>query len=164
MRSQQQQGIAGWPIMADFTMLIFAHTCKDMMFDVPVLSQSAFAARALQMLGVHVGGPRQATFNGLHLDFYPRVTWSPSFAMTVDDLKVQTYWGLLPSHTRSLLEVLHFELHSLQEMPSFLRSWDCSMSACSWQKTPQRAACHWCSLVSLVGHIRPAVICVPHHS
>ncbi|DBA78953.1 TPA: hypothetical protein ACH3X1_008826 [Trebouxia sp. C0004] len=43
--------------------------------------------RALQMLGVHVGGPQQATFNGLHLDLYPRVTWSPSFAMTVDDLK-----------------------------------------------------------------------------
>lgn len=43
--------------------------------------------RALQMLGVHVGGPRQATFNGLQLDLYPRVTWSPSFAMTVNDLK-----------------------------------------------------------------------------
>lgn len=44
--------------------------------------------RALQMLGVHVGGPRQATFNGLHLDLYPRVTWSPLFAMTIDDIKV----------------------------------------------------------------------------
>lgn len=43
------------------------------------------------MLGVHVEGPQQATFNGLHLDLYPRVTWSPAFAMTVDDLKVHTY-------------------------------------------------------------------------
>ncbi len=40
------------------------------------------------MLGVHVGGPRQATFNGLHLDLYPKVTWSPLFAMTVDDIEV----------------------------------------------------------------------------
>lgn len=40
------------------------------------------------MLGAQIDGPQQATFNGLHLDFYPRVTWSPFFAMTTDDLKV----------------------------------------------------------------------------
>lgn len=40
------------------------------------------------MLGAQVDGPQQATFNGLHLDFYPRVTWSSFFAMTTDDLKV----------------------------------------------------------------------------
>ena len=40
------------------------------------------------MLGAQIDGPQQATFNGLHLDFYPRVTWSPFFAMTIDDLKV----------------------------------------------------------------------------
>ncbi len=60
------------------------------------------------MLGVHVEGPQQATFNGLHLDLYPRVTWSPSFAMTVEDLKVHTDWGLLRLHRRSVMEVLHF--------------------------------------------------------
>ncbi len=59
------------------------------------------------MLGVHVEGPRQATFNGLHLDLYPRVTWCPSFAMTVDDLKVHTVRGLLRLHRHSTLEVLH---------------------------------------------------------
>ena len=81
------------------------------------------------MLGVHVGGPRQATFNGLQLDLYPRVTWSPSFAMTVNDLKVHTHWGLLRLHRHSVLEVLHLGLHSLQNTHSFLRSCDCSMSA-----------------------------------
>ena len=40
------------------------------------------------MLGAQVDGPQQATFNDLHLDFYPRVVWSPFFAMTIDDLKV----------------------------------------------------------------------------
>lgn len=64
--------------------------------------------RALQMLGVDVGAPQQATFNGLHLDLYPRVTWSPSFAMTVDDLKVHTHWALLRLHRRCTLKVLHF--------------------------------------------------------
>ncbi len=90
------------------------------------------------MLGVHVEGPQQATFNGLHLDLYPRVTWSPSFAMTVDDLKVHTYWGPLRFHRCTTFEVLHFELHSLQHMQSFWWSCDCSMSAWSWQKT-----LHW---------------------
>ena len=45
------------------------------------------------MLGAHVGGPQQATFNGLQLDFYPRVTWSPFFALTVDDVKVGQYFA-----------------------------------------------------------------------
>lgn len=40
------------------------------------------------MLGAQVDGPQQATFNGLHLDFYPRVVWSPFFAITTDDLQV----------------------------------------------------------------------------
>lgn len=40
------------------------------------------------MLGAHVAAPTKVTFNGLRVDLWPRVTWSPLFALTFDDLKV----------------------------------------------------------------------------
>ena len=40
------------------------------------------------MLGAQVDGPQPATFNDLDLDFFPRVVWSPFFAITTDDLQV----------------------------------------------------------------------------
>ena len=48
--------------------------------------------RALQMLGADVAAPTKAVFNGLHVDLWPRVTWSPLFATTFDDLKVRCDW------------------------------------------------------------------------
>ncbi|KAL3138028.1 hypothetical protein ABBQ38_005262 [Trebouxia sp. C0009 RCD-2024] len=67
--------------------------------------------RALQMLGAQVDGPQQATFNDLHLDFYPRVVWSPFFAITTDDLKAK-----FPSparihlHRNAMLYIDHFDV------------------------------------------------------
>lgn len=40
------------------------------------------------MLGADVAAPTKAVFNGLHVDLWPRITWSPLFAITFDDLKV----------------------------------------------------------------------------
>lgn len=41
----------------------------------------------LQALGARVDGPRPAQFNGLHgLELWPRVTWSPLFAASWDEL------------------------------------------------------------------------------
>lgn len=43
--------------------------------------------KMLQALGARVDGPRPAQFNGLHgLELWPRVTWSPLFAASWDEL------------------------------------------------------------------------------
>lgn len=43
--------------------------------------------RALQILGAEVDGPSSRDFNGLTVDLWPRVSWSPHFAVTFADLK-----------------------------------------------------------------------------
>jgi hypothetical protein len=40
------------------------------------------------MLGASVEGPEQREFNGLQVDLWPRVSWSPFFALTFSDLEV----------------------------------------------------------------------------
>jgi len=40
------------------------------------------------MMGAQVDGPEQREFNALQVDLWPRVSWSPSFAMTFADLEV----------------------------------------------------------------------------
>ena len=40
------------------------------------------------MLGAQIGGPQQREFNGLQVEMWPRVSWSPSFALTFADLEV----------------------------------------------------------------------------
>ena len=44
--------------------------------------------RALQSLGATIDGPIRQEFNELSVDVWPRVSWSPSFALTFSDLKV----------------------------------------------------------------------------
>ena len=46
--------------------------------------------RSLQLVGADVEGPVDATFNGLDVELYPRVSWTPLFALTFDDLRVST--------------------------------------------------------------------------
>lgn len=43
---------------------------------------------ALRMAGATVEGPEPREFNGLTLDLWPRVSWSPFFALTFSDLQV----------------------------------------------------------------------------
>lgn len=45
--------------------------------------------RALQMLGAQIEGPEQRSFNGLDVQLWPRVSWSPLFVLTFADLKVR---------------------------------------------------------------------------
>ena len=48
----------------------------------------ACARRSLQMLGATVEGPEPREFNGLAVELWPRVSWSPLFALTFADLQV----------------------------------------------------------------------------
>ena len=50
--------------------------------------KKSWCARCLQMLGAHIDGPEQREFNGLQVDLWPRVSWSPSFAICFADLEV----------------------------------------------------------------------------
>ena len=62
------------------------------------LTCSAFSVgRALQMLGASVEGPEQRELNGLPVELWPRVSWSPLFALTFADLEAS------PCHTAALL-------------------------------------------------------------
>ena len=45
--------------------------------------------RALKQLGADIAEPQRRTFNELEVDLWPRVSWSPSFALTFADLKVK---------------------------------------------------------------------------
>ena len=40
------------------------------------------------MLGAQIDGPEQREFNGLQVDLWPRISWSPSFAICFADLEV----------------------------------------------------------------------------
>lgn len=43
--------------------------------------------RTLQMLGATIEGPESRSFNGLDVQLWPRVSWSPLFALTIADLQ-----------------------------------------------------------------------------
>lgn len=45
--------------------------------------------RALRMLGADVANPEPRVFNDLEVELWPRVSWSPFFAVTFSDLKVR---------------------------------------------------------------------------
>lgn len=47
------------------------------------------SCRTLSLLGADIGGPTMSTYSGLSVAMYPRVVWSPSFALTFNDLEVQ---------------------------------------------------------------------------
>ncbi len=40
------------------------------------------------MLGAQIDGPEQREFNGLQVDLWPRISWSPFFAVSFADLEV----------------------------------------------------------------------------
>lgn len=48
----------------------------------------ACCTRTLQMLGATIEGPESRSFNGLDVQLWPRVSWSPLFALTIADLQV----------------------------------------------------------------------------
>lgn len=56
-----------------------------------VTEKVARRGRCLQMLGAQIGGPEQREFNSLQVEMWPRVSWSPSFALTFADLEVTTH-------------------------------------------------------------------------
>lgn len=41
------------------------------------------------MLGAQVDGPEARSFNGLDVQLWPRVSWSPLFALTLADVQVR---------------------------------------------------------------------------
>jgi UDP-sugar pyrophosphorylase len=43
-------------------------------------------SRTLRMLGAEIAGPRHTCFNGLDVELWPRVVWSPRFAQTFEEL------------------------------------------------------------------------------
>ena len=49
--------------------------------------------RTLQQLGADVAGPTQREFNGLTVDLWPRVSWSPLFALTFDEVEARPDYG-----------------------------------------------------------------------
>ncbi|BDA43416.1 UDP-sugar pyrophosphorylase [Coccomyxa sp. Obi] len=48
---------------------------------------------ALRMAGASIEGPEQREFNGLTVDLWPRVSWSPFFALTFADLEAKVDAG-----------------------------------------------------------------------
>lgn len=46
-------------------------------------------------MGAQIDGPEEREFNGLPVDLWPRVSWSPSFAMTFADLEVSGQYCFL---------------------------------------------------------------------
>ena len=59
----------------------------------------AWAHRTLQQLGANVAGPTPREFNGLQIGLWPRVSWSPLFALTWDDVEARP--GRTASHLRA---------------------------------------------------------------
>ncbi len=49
--------------------------------------------RTLQQLGADVAGPTQREFNGLTVDLWPRVSWSPLFALTFEEVEARPDYG-----------------------------------------------------------------------
>ena len=47
----------------------------------------------LQSVGADVAPPTRATFNGIHVDLYPRVSWAPAWAQTFTELKERVPGG-----------------------------------------------------------------------
>jgi UDP-sugar pyrophosphorylase len=47
----------------------------------------------LASVGAEVAPPTRATFNGLQVELYPRVSWAPAFAQTFADLKQRVTGG-----------------------------------------------------------------------
>jgi hypothetical protein len=64
----------------------------------------AVARRTLQQLGANVAGPTPREFNGLQIDLWPRVSWSPLFALTWDDVEARPSWTV--SHAKAISHAL----------------------------------------------------------
>ena len=69
---------------------------------MPHQADTWHVCRALQDLGANIEGPETRTFNELSVEVWPRVSWSPKFAVTYADLKA------------SLLEIVLRLLRSVQ--------------------------------------------------
>ena len=52
------------------------------------------------MLGAQIDGPEQREFNGLQVDLWPRISWTPFFAVSFADLEVPA----LPCSACSLVD------------------------------------------------------------
>lgn len=59
------------------------------------------------MLGADVANPEPRVFNDLEVELWPRVSWSPFFAVTFSDLKVGSPFSALSMASRAQLFCLH---------------------------------------------------------
>lgn len=53
----------------------------------------------LKMVGATIEGPEPREFNGLSIDLWPRVSWSPFFALTFADLEVWAFPSSSPAQS-----------------------------------------------------------------
>lgn len=65
-----------------------------------------FAAncRVLRLLGAEVAGPEKRVLNGIEVDLYPRVVWSPSWARTLADARAKVGTVKISASSTLLLE------------------------------------------------------------
>ncbi|GMH33977.1 hypothetical protein BSKO_01811 [Bryopsis sp. KO-2023] len=61
------------------------------------------ASRTLSQLGADIGEPTMGVYGGLETAMYPRIVWSPSFALTFEDLKARINFSKLKVATGSVL-------------------------------------------------------------
>lgn len=66
------------------TRLLLLFTPAPCLFVAPVHTSPMFVCcslrRMLRAVGVTVADPTPATFNRLHVELWPRVSWTPAFA------------------------------------------------------------------------------------
>ena len=65
-----------------------AGICHGLSMAQVMLLKRFVLGRTLQRLGAQIGDPDQCVFNGLKVDLWPRISWSPLFALTLAQLKV----------------------------------------------------------------------------
>lgn len=98
-----------------------------------------FLDRTLQQLGAQIGEPDRCTFNGLEVELWPRLSWSPLFALTLAQLKVHPQPELLHGrrHQHACLAQYRTSAASwrpLSATPSTVYSLE--MGFCFWLQCP----------------------------
>lgn len=71
------------------------------------------------MLGAEIEGPEPREFNGLQVDLWPRVSWSPFFALTFADLEVSPSLGLITAVILTLNAALPYSRFA------YIDTWAC---------------------------------------
>ena len=79
-----------------------------------------YLCRALQGLGATIDGPLKREYNELSVELWPRVSWSPLFALTISDLKARLSLSLIkliPAVEPCLRACLGWGSQTLRETP-----------------------------------------------